>query len=78
MRQNIALQQAVFISDDSLLFGPETRGLPAQVLDQCGLRVHIPIRAGARSLNLSTAAGIVLYAALACLEALPACGGSQS
>ena len=73
--QITALQQAVFTPDDSLLFGPETRGLPAHVLDQCGLRVHIPIRAGARSLNLSTAAGIVLYAALACLGALPACGG---
>jgi tRNA (cytidine/uridine-2'-O-)-methyltransferase len=67
-----ALPQAVFTPEDSLLFGPETRGLPAQVMEQCGLRVHIPIRDGVRSLNLSTAAGIVLYAALACLGALPA------
>jgi tRNA (cytidine/uridine-2'-O-)-methyltransferase len=78
MRQIIALPRAVFTPDDSLIFGPETRGLPAHVLDQCALRVHIPIRAGARSLNLSTAAGIALYAALACLGTLPACGGSQS
>ena len=74
-RRITALQQAVFTPDDSLLFGPETRGLPAHVLDQCGLRVHIPIRAGTRSLNLSTAAGIVLYAALACLGTLPSCDG---
>jgi tRNA (cytidine/uridine-2'-O-)-methyltransferase len=66
-----ALHHALFTPDDSLLFGPETRGLPAQVLEQCGLHVHIPIRDSARSLNLSTAAGIVLYAALACLGALP-------
>jgi tRNA (cytidine/uridine-2'-O-)-methyltransferase len=54
-----------------LLFGPETRGLPAHALDLCGLHVHIPIRDSARSLNMSTAAGIVLYAALTCLGALP-------
>jgi tRNA (cytidine/uridine-2'-O-)-methyltransferase len=71
--QAVALQQAAFTPDDSLLFGPETRGLPAHVLEQCGLRVHIPIRNAARSLNMSTAAGIVLYAALSFLGALPAC-----
>ena len=69
------LQHAVFTPDDSLLLGPETRGLPAHVLEQCGLHVHIPIRSSTRSLNMSTAAGIVLYAALAFLGALPACGG---
>ncbi|MDR2696631.1 MAG: tRNA (cytidine(34)-2'-O)-methyltransferase [Deltaproteobacteria bacterium] len=70
-RQIRALHHALFTRDDSLIFGPETRGLPAQVLEQCGLHVHIPIRDSARSLNMSTAAGIVLYAALACLGALP-------
>jgi len=74
-RHIIALQHAVFTPDDSLLLGPETRGLPAHVLEQCGLHVHIPIRDSARSLNMSTAAGIVLYAALAYLGTLPACGG---
>jgi tRNA (cytidine/uridine-2'-O-)-methyltransferase len=74
-RQTTAVQHAVFTPDDSLLLGPETRGLPAHVLEQCGLRVHIPIRDTARSLNMSTAAGIVLYAALASLGTLPACGG---
>ena len=73
-RQATVLQHAVFTSEDSLLLGPETRGLPPDVLEQCGLRVHIPIRETARSLNMSTAAGIVLYAALACLGRLPACG----
>ncbi|MDR2694874.1 MAG: tRNA (cytidine(34)-2'-O)-methyltransferase [Deltaproteobacteria bacterium] len=70
-RQITVLPQAVFTPEDSLLFGPETRGLPPHVLEQCGLRVHIPIRDCARSLNMSTAAGIVLYAALACLGELP-------
>jgi len=69
------LHQTAFTPDDSLLFGPETRGLPAHVLEQCALRVHIPIRDNARSLNMSTAAGIVLYAALAYLGTLPAHSG---
>jgi tRNA (cytidine/uridine-2'-O-)-methyltransferase len=75
-RRALAVQRAVFAPDDSLLFGPETRGLPARVLDQCGLRVHIPMLDSARSLNMSTAAGIVLYAALASLGALPVSRGA--
>lgn len=58
-----------FLSDDILVFGPETRGLPPQILAQSPWRVRIPMinmeDGGARSLNLSTAAGIMLYAALA-------------
>jgi tRNA (cytidine/uridine-2'-O-)-methyltransferase len=77
-RQVTALQHTVFTPDDSLIFGSETRGLPAHVLEQCGLRVHIPIRDEARSLNMSTAAGIVLYAALSCLGALPALSPDQA
>ena len=50
---------------DVLLFGPETRGLPESVL--VGLapehRLRIPMRAEARSLNLSNAVAIVLYEA---------------
>ena len=51
---------------DAVLFGPETRGLPASLLD--GLspaqRIRIPMRAGSRSLNLSNAAAVVVYEAL--------------
>jgi tRNA (cytidine/uridine-2'-O-)-methyltransferase len=52
---------------DALVFGKETSGLPRAVLDAHAERtVRIPMRAGAvRSLNLSTAVGIVTYAALA-------------
>jgi len=75
-RQITPVQHAVFTLNDSLLFGPETRGLPESVLDQCTLRVYIPIRDTVRSLNMSTAAGITLYAALACLKSLPICGAS--
>ncbi len=48
-----------------LVFGSETRGLPAPVLGRWPDRTyHIPIRNDVRSLNLSTAAGIVLYESL--------------
>jgi len=50
---------------DVLLFGPETRGLPAWVLAlfPAGRRVAIPMRAGNRSLNLSNAVALVAYEA---------------
>lgn len=51
--------------DDALLLGPETRGLPDEVLARFAPaeRVKIPQRAEARSLNLSNAAAIVFYEA---------------
>jgi tRNA (cytidine/uridine-2'-O-)-methyltransferase len=51
---------------DAFLFGSESRGLPAEVLARhAGRGVTIPQPAGkVRSLNLATAAGIVLYEAL--------------
>jgi len=50
---------------DALLFGPETRGLPQEVLD--GLspeqRIRIPMLPDNRSLNLSNATAVILYEA---------------
>lgn len=47
-----------------LVFGPETRGLPVDILEEGAERVlKIPM-AGTRSLNLATAAAIVLYEAV--------------
>ena len=53
-----------FKSDDILVFGPETRGLPPEALTRMDEVVRIPIRGEVRSLNLSTAVGIVVYQAL--------------
>lgn len=55
---------------DVLLFGPETRGLPDQVLEDNRLygRIRIPMRTGSRSLNLSNAAAIIAYEALRQLD----------
>ena len=53
-------------SDDCLVFGRETRGLPEDLLranwDRC-LKIPMP-NPNIRSLNLATAAGIVLFEAL--------------
>ena len=48
-----------------LVFGPETRGLPAEVLTEFEpeCRVRLPMRAGARSINLSNAVAIIVYEA---------------
>jgi|SRR5665213_381185 tRNA (cytidine/uridine-2'-O-)-methyltransferase len=58
---------APFAFGDALIFGKETAGLPQALLEAHADRtLRIPMRAGAvRSLNLSTAVGIVAYAALA-------------
>lgn len=56
---------AVFQDNDAILFGPESRGLPANILATFSPRhiLTIPMQPGSRSLNLSNAAAIVLYEA---------------
>ena len=58
--------QVQYTEGDALLFGPETRGLPAEVLASLGAgqRIRIPMQTNSRSLNLSNAAAIVTYEAL--------------
>jgi tRNA (cytidine/uridine-2'-O-)-methyltransferase len=57
--------EAQFQPGDALIFGPETRGLPPAVLERLGRAqvLHIPMRAGNRSLNLSNSVALVLYEA---------------
>lgn len=58
--------QADFRPGDFLVFGKETLGLPEDLLEEnAGRTIRIPMQSSiVRSLNLSTAAGIVLYEAL--------------
>lgn len=53
-----------FEPGDAIVLGPETTGLPGEVLALSEHFVRIPIRGEMRSLNLSTAAGILLHEAL--------------
>lgn len=57
--------EAEFQPGDGLLFGPETRGLPAGVLALIAAqrRLSVPMRPGNRSLNLSNAVAVVVYEA---------------
>lgn len=60
-----SLFDAQFEAGDAFLMGPETRGLPADLLDSLPSEaiLRIPLREGNRSLNLSNAAAVVLYEA---------------
>ncbi|MGM1329032.1 TrmH family RNA methyltransferase, partial [Klebsiella michiganensis] len=50
---------------DFLLFGPETRGLPASILDALPAeqKIRIPMMPDSRSMNLSNAVSVVVYEA---------------
>lgn len=58
--------EAPFQSGDYLVFGRETKGLPAEMITAAGDNaLRIPMApGGTRSLNLSTAVAIVLYEAV--------------
>ncbi|MDE4992393.1 tRNA (cytidine(34)-2'-O)-methyltransferase, partial [Francisella tularensis] len=57
--------QVVFSCDDILLFGPETRGLPADVLELLKqTQLKIPMLKNSRRLNLSNSVAVILYGAL--------------
>ncbi len=62
-RSGVSVGRFPFLQDDVLVFGPETRGLPEQIMAASEFHVRIPIWGKVRSLNLSTAVGIVLYQA---------------
>lgn len=51
-----------YADEDLFLFGPETRGLPADVRDQFQA-IRIPMQTTSRSLNLSNSVAIILYEA---------------
>jgi tRNA (cytidine/uridine-2'-O-)-methyltransferase len=50
---------------DAFLFGPETRGLPPEILEELPAeqRLRIPMLPNNRSLNLSNATAIIVYEA---------------
>lgn len=58
--------QVAFEPGDTLLFGPETRGLPTALLDTLpqDQRLRIPMHEHSRSLNLSNAVAVFVFEAL--------------
>lgn len=57
--------EAEFRPGDSLMFGPESRGLPQTLLDRMhpSHLLRIPMLPDSRSLNLSNAVSVILYEA---------------
>ncbi|MCG9738861.1 tRNA (uridine(34)/cytosine(34)/5-carboxymethylaminomethyluridine(34)-2'-O)-methyltransferase TrmL [Shewanella insulae] len=57
--------EIAFEKDDVLLFGPETRGLPMEIIESIptSQRLRIPMAASSRSLNLSNSVAIISYEA---------------
>ena len=60
-----AYGEAEFVAGDAFLFGPETRGLPAEIIDGLprGQRLRIPMLPDSRSMNLSNSVAVVLFEA---------------
>jgi len=57
--------EVAYADDDAFVFGPETAGLPPELLEAFPSERHLrlPMRPGNRSLNLSNAVAVVVYEA---------------
>ena len=78
-RGGAGLWESRFSAGDYLVFGDEVGGLPQSLLDRFVARqVRVPMIAepSARSLNLSTCAGIAVYEALRQIHTTQPCGTS--
>ena len=62
---DVLYTDVAYLPGDALLFGPESVGLPSEVLKHESVTeaVRIPIASGGRSLNLANAAAIGIYEA---------------
>ncbi|MCA1977602.1 MAG: tRNA (cytidine(34)-2'-O)-methyltransferase [Thiobacillus sp.] len=54
-----------YLPNDVFVFGPESRGLPPEILAEFdeGSRLRLPMRPGSRSMNLSNAVSVTLFEA---------------
>jgi len=57
--------EIAYAADDVFVFGPETRGLPDEILFEFepAAQLRLPMRADNRSLNLSNAVAVVVFEA---------------
>jgi len=64
-RGRTTYSSATFRDGDAFIFGPETRGLPDEVLESLPAeqRLRLPMQSNSRSLNLSNTAAVVVYEA---------------
>lgn len=52
-----------YLDGDAIVFGPESRGLPEEILGSlpAGRRIRLPMMPGCRSLNLSNSVAVMAY-----------------
>ncbi len=64
-RASVRYDSVRFADGDAFLFGPETRGLPQELLDAlpAGHRLRLPMQPDNRSLNLSNSVAVVVFEA---------------
>lgn len=64
-RASVRYDTVRFADGDAFLFGPETRGLPQDLLDAlpAGHRLRLPMQPDNRSLNLSNSVAVVVFEA---------------
>jgi tRNA (cytidine/uridine-2'-O-)-methyltransferase len=74
-RGGLMLHRFAFAPDDTLLLGRESAGVPDSVHRAADARVRIPMREGARSLNVAVAGAITLAEALRQTGGLDALSG---
>jgi tRNA (cytidine/uridine-2'-O-)-methyltransferase len=69
-RGSVIHSAARFERGDGLLFGPETRGLPKELLEKLGEQrvLRLPMGKNNRSLNLSNTVAVALYESLRQLD----------
>jgi TrmH family RNA methyltransferase len=61
----VPYREAAYAAPCFILVGNESRGLPQDYEDACDLRVTIPMRGSADSLNAAVAGAVLAYEALA-------------
>lgn len=59
-RALVPYTNCVFHKKDIVMIGRETAGVPKIVFESCDVRLRIPMRSGLRSLNVATAAAMVI------------------
>jgi tRNA (cytidine/uridine-2'-O-)-methyltransferase len=57
----VPLSKFEFAANDLVVFGPETRGLPPEVVAAGNVALTIPLDGETQSLNLAVAVGVVLF-----------------
>lgn len=64
-RASVRYDSVQFADGDAFLFGPETRGLPQDLLDALphGQRLRLPMQPDNRSLNLSNTVAVMVFEA---------------